>query len=139
MSIEVFVYGTLKPGEANYQHYCEGKVVRAIEAYTWGQLFHLPLLGYPGMTVGDSKVNGFVLTFRDSSILASLDELESYDERRSSEENEYQRQKISVYTVIGEPLGRVWGYVMSFEKVRQLEGILVPSGLWQGREISRSI
>jgi len=27
MSIRVFVYGTLKPGEVNYQRYCEGKVI----------------------------------------------------------------------------------------------------------------
>jgi len=29
MSIRVFVYGTLKPGEVNYQRYCEGKVIAA--------------------------------------------------------------------------------------------------------------
>ncbi len=30
--LRVFVYGTLKPGEANYQKYCAGKVVEAKRA-----------------------------------------------------------------------------------------------------------
>jgi gamma-glutamylcyclotransferase (GGCT)/AIG2-like uncharacterized protein YtfP len=46
--ISVFVYGTLKPNEANYQKYCAGKVIREIKAFTWGQLFHLSL-GYPAI------------------------------------------------------------------------------------------
>lgn len=130
--MKIFVYGTLKPGEANYPYYCEGKVIEAIKAYTWGKLFHLPLYGYPGMTVGDSKVKGFLLTFNDPAILANLDKLEDYDSQRSIEENEYQRQKISVYTLTGEPLGEAWGYVMSLAKVKQLNGVLVLSGWWQG-------
>jgi gamma-glutamylcyclotransferase (GGCT)/AIG2-like uncharacterized protein YtfP len=32
--ISVFVYGTLKPNEANYQKYCAGKVIRETKAFT---------------------------------------------------------------------------------------------------------
>lgn len=126
---KVFVYGTLKPGESNYFPYCAGKVLEEIEAYTLGELYHL-CLGYPGMTLGDSQIRGFVLTFAEEGILASLDALESYDPRRSPQENEYNRQKIPVYSSDNKPLGRVWGYVMSVEKVKQLGGVLVPSGWW---------
>ncbi len=39
--LRVFVYGTLKPGEVNYQKYCNGKVVEQERALTLGQLFAL--------------------------------------------------------------------------------------------------
>jgi gamma-glutamylcyclotransferase (GGCT)/AIG2-like uncharacterized protein YtfP len=127
--ISVFVYGTLKPNEANYQKYCAGKVIREIKAFTWGQLFHLSL-GYPAMTEGDRKVEGFVLTFDELSILESLDELEDYQPHRSKEENEYDRRLISAYTSTAEPLGKVWTYIMSLDKIQQFQGTLINSGWW---------
>lgn len=127
--LQVFVYGTLKPGECNYQRYCVGKVVEETEAIAYGQLFDLAL-GYPAMTVGESPVQGFVLTFADSGILSVLDELEDYKEYRKPEENEYNRHKIATYDSAGKLLGMAWAYLMTFEKVKGLEGILMPSGLW---------
>ncbi|MCU0537058.1 MAG: gamma-glutamylcyclotransferase [Hydrococcus sp. Prado102] len=126
--MKVFVYGTLKPGEENYHYYCD-RVIEAKKAYTWGQLYHLPL-GYPAMTTGNSKVIGFLLTFSNEAILESLDELEDYNSQRSPQDNEYERQKISVYDLCGEPLGEAWSYVMASYKVKQLQGTLVSSGWW---------
>jgi gamma-glutamylcyclotransferase (GGCT)/AIG2-like uncharacterized protein YtfP len=131
-ALKVFVYGTLKPGESNYQSYCAGKVSEVTRVYTFGQLYHLGACGYPAMTLGRSKVGGFLLTFLDLSVLEKLDELESYQLQRAPAENEYQRQKIIVYEPSGKPLGEAWGYLMSFEKVQQFGGILVPSGWWTG-------
>jgi gamma-glutamylcyclotransferase (GGCT)/AIG2-like uncharacterized protein YtfP len=37
MQMKVFVYGTLKPGECNYQRYCEGKVVDAYPSHPAAQ------------------------------------------------------------------------------------------------------
>jgi gamma-glutamylcyclotransferase (GGCT)/AIG2-like uncharacterized protein YtfP len=127
--VQVFVYGTLKPGECNYQRYCVGKVVEEKEAIAYGQLFDLSL-GYPAMTVGESPVQGFVLTFADSAILGVLDELEDYQEHRQPEKNEYNRLPIATYDKAGKPLGLAWAYLMTFKKVKQFEGILMPSGLW---------
>lgn len=127
--MKVFVYGTLKPGECNYQSYCADRVVEAIAAYTWGQLYHLPL-GYPAFTSGSQKVKGFLLIFTDEEILESLDQLEDYHPQRSPQDNEYERQKIPVYDLCDKPLGEAWGYVMALEKVQQLGGVLVPSGWW---------
>lgn len=127
--MKVFVYGTLKPGEENYNFYCASQVVEAKKAYAWGELYHLPL-GYPAMTAGKSKVIGFLLTFSNEEILASLDRLEDYSSQRSPENNEYERQKILVYDLSGEPLGEAWSYIMTTSKVKQLKGILVPSGWW---------
>ena len=33
---KVFVYGTLKPGEINYQRYCEGRIAKEEEAIASG-------------------------------------------------------------------------------------------------------
>lgn len=129
--LKIFVYGTLKPGESNYQRYCAGKVVEEIEAIAFGQLYNLPL-GYPGMTLGESPVQGFVLTFADCDVLSLLDELEDYEPNRTPELNEYNRQLIEVYSCSRQPLGVVWVYLMSFERVKRLKGVLIPSGCWSG-------
>uniref|UniRef100_A0ACD5GUF5 Gamma-glutamylcyclotransferase family protein n=1 Tax=Desertifilum tharense IPPAS B-1220 TaxID=1781255 RepID=A0ACD5GUF5_9CYAN len=75
--IRVFVYGTLKPGEYNYQRYCQGKTIAEQSAIALGELFTLPV-GYPALIPGEQPVRGFVLTFNDPQILADLDRLEGY-------------------------------------------------------------
>lgn len=128
--LKVFVYGTLKPGEINYLPYCQGKVIEVSRAYTLGKLYHLCLLGYPGLTVGNEKIQGFLLSFVNEMILERLDQLESYQPQRLPEQNEYNRQKIPVYDLSGQPLGEAWGYLMSLKKVQEFQGVPVPSGWW---------
>lgn len=131
MKIKVFVYGTLKPGEVNYQRYCTGKVVEVKRVIAFGQLFDLPL-GYPAMTLGESTVQGFVLTFSAPDILSILDTLEDYNPNRTPEQNEYHRQQIEIYNLTRQVIGLAWVYLMTLEQVQQLEGILIPSGWWNG-------
>ena len=128
-SIKVFVYGTLKPGEANYQYYCEGKVKTQIPAYTFGDLYALPY-GYPAMTEGKNRVRGVLLEFSDSEVLSSLDRLEDYQEQRASELNEYYRSLTQVYSLDGRPITKAWAYYMKSDRVRQYGGIEVVSGSW---------
>jgi gamma-glutamylcyclotransferase (GGCT)/AIG2-like uncharacterized protein YtfP len=130
-NLKVFVYGTLKPGEYNYQRYCEGKVVEEKRAIAFGQLFNLPL-GYPAMTLGESPVQGFVLTFSNPAFLDVLDELEDYNPHRTPEENEYIRQQIETYNLSGQSLGLAWVYLMTVEQVQRFGGVLMPSGWWSG-------
>ena len=85
--MNLFVYRTLKPGECNYLAYCGSKVIAAVNAFTWGQLYHLPRLGYPAMTAGERKVKGFLLKFADESMLVQLDRLEDFQPQRSPQEN----------------------------------------------------
>ncbi|HEY9596954.1 MAG TPA: gamma-glutamylcyclotransferase [Cyanophyceae cyanobacterium] len=127
--VKVFVYGTLKPGEINYQRYCVGKVVEAQEAIAYGQLFDLSL-GYPAMTLGENPVQGCLLTFADPAILSALDELEDYNPHRALEENEYYRQQIETYNLAGQSLGMAWVYLMTPEQVQHLDGVLITSGCW---------
>lgn len=127
--LRVFVYGTLKPEEANFKRYCEGKVSDITPAYTYGHLYALKV-GYPGMTRGDAQVRGVLLTLADEGVLSAIDDLEDYDPNRPPEENMYQREWITIYSLAGESLGEAWGYRMEFKRVQQLGGMFLPSGNW---------
>lgn len=129
MESQVFVYGTLKPGEVNYQKYCAGKVVEARKAIAPGKLYALPM-GYPAMTLGDGKVHGYLLSFTDAAILTALDDLEDYDSTRPISENLYNRQSIEISEPTGLSLGWAWVYLMTPKKVYQLGGILQLDGCW---------
>ena len=127
--LQLFVYGTLKPGEVNYNVYCKDLVVEEKLAFAKGVLFDLSL-GYPGMTEGEGWVKGYILTFKEKSILNTLDLLEDYQEDRSDLDNEYYRKLITVYNPKQIQIGQAWGYFMSFEKVKQFKGIKIVSGCW---------
>lgn len=129
--LPIFVYGTLKPGEANYQRYCAEKVVDAKIAIALGKLFALPM-GYPAMTLGDRPVHGYLLSFTDPRVLSQLDYLEDYQPTRTGEANLYNWQQIETYDQQGCLLGWAWVYLMTEEFVCQLGGILLPDGWWSG-------
>ncbi|MBP0015594.1 MAG: gamma-glutamylcyclotransferase [Roseofilum sp. SBFL] len=126
---KVFVYGTLKPGEVNYQRYCEGRIVKEEEAIAWGRLFLLPM-GYPGLTVGTKRIEGYVLHFQDSHLLDQLDQLEGYHPDSPLEDNQYLRQLMPVFRPTGEPLGDALVYVMSVEKIEGYGGTELLNGSW---------
>jgi gamma-glutamylcyclotransferase (GGCT)/AIG2-like uncharacterized protein YtfP len=127
--LKVFVYGTLKPGECNYQRLCAGKVVEEERAIAYGTLFCLPV-GYPAMTSGNTPIQGYLLTFADPDILSALDRLEGYHPHRPMEHNEYNRQLIETFNLSKQILGTAWAYFMSPERVRSYGGILLPAGCW---------
>lgn len=133
--IRIFVYGTLKPGEANYQRYCAAKVLETKRAIAFGQLYALPF-GYPAMTPGNSLVHGFLLSFRNSAILRQLDWLEGYDSQRLETANEYNRRLIKTYDLHQTPLGLAWVYVMLPKQVHACSGVLLPQGWWSGYDFS---
>ncbi|PSB14812.1 hypothetical protein C7B76_15225 [filamentous cyanobacterium CCP2] len=132
--LNVFTYGTLKPGERYYDRYCADKVLAIQEAIVYGQLYDLSL-GYPAMTLGDRLVYGMLLSFADQKVLEALDELEDYSPHRPSEENEYLRIEQETFGVELQPLGRAWIYVMEQERVKRLKGVLLPEGRWVSRKM----
>ncbi|WP_019506706.1 gamma-glutamylcyclotransferase [Pleurocapsa sp. PCC 7319] len=133
--LTVFVYGTLKPGEANYHRYCKDQVRSQNPAFTTGDLYALPV-GYPAMTVGENQVQGFLLTFIDPNILTSLDRLEGYQQQRKPDLNEYYRQLVPVYNFDYQSMGKAWAYFMSLQKVKQYGGTIISSGYWTGSNIN---
>jgi gamma-glutamylcyclotransferase (GGCT)/AIG2-like uncharacterized protein YtfP len=131
-SIRIFVYGTLKPGEANYPKYCATKVVDVKTALTWGKLYALPQ-GYPAMTLGNETVWGYLLYFTDPRVLTALDELEDYQPYRDVAANLYYRQYIQTYTPTGLSLGEAWAYLMTEEQVVQLGGTPQGNSWWSSQ------
>jgi gamma-glutamylcyclotransferase (GGCT)/AIG2-like uncharacterized protein YtfP len=138
--LKVFVYGTLKPGEENYSKYCSGKVVETLPAFVMGKLFALPQ-GYPAMTLGDSAVYGYLLSFADYKVLNNLDELEDYQPSRQKSKNLYNRQQIEIFNLKGhvttlpqyrDSLGLAWAYFMEASLVFQFGGTPQDDGWWSG-------
>lgn len=125
---KVFVYGTLKPNQANYSYYCQGKVIEEIQAFAFGQLYYFPTLGYPALVKGEELVEGYLLTFVDDNWLAKLDDLEDYQEGRDDKFNGYHRRLITVYNPFKMPISQAWAYFMTFERVKSLNGVLMPIG-----------
>ncbi len=128
--LRVFVYGTLKPGAANFDRYCGKQVLTSHRAYIYGDLYDLPSCGYPAAIHGSHKVHGFVLAFRDDRILQALDELEDYDPQRQPVENDYNRELVTTYTLNGNSGCCAWVYFMSAERIHRCGGILLPDGWW---------
>jgi gamma-glutamylcyclotransferase (GGCT)/AIG2-like uncharacterized protein YtfP len=129
--IHVFVYGTLKPGGRYHNECFRGRIAAMQEAIALGTLYNLPHLGYPAMTHGNDPVYGFVISFSDPAVLNDLDELEGYDATRSPSENEYDRQRIEIFTPERFPLGTAWVYLMSCERIQDQGGILLLQGTWE--------
>jgi gamma-glutamylcyclotransferase (GGCT)/AIG2-like uncharacterized protein YtfP len=127
-----FAYGTLKPGERNYDRFCASAVTSAEPALTRGALYALPA-GYPAVTPGDGWVHGYLLAFEDQAVLASLDALEAYDPSAAPGDNEYYRAEAEVFDSAQRTLGRAWIYLMTPDRVRRMSGVLVPQGSWSER------
>ncbi len=135
--VQVFVYGTLKPGEANYR-ICEPYVVETQPAIAQGRLFHLPL-GYPAAAFRETAwVQGYVLTFADPEILPMLDKFEQHDPSQFQhyapalilEHHQYDRQQIKTFTTERSPLGFAWSYGMTLKQIQHLGGQEVQGGIW---------
>lgn len=128
--LQVFVYGTLKPGEANFDRYCGVKTIAVRRAYIAGILYHLPQLGYPAIAVGEGKVEGFVLSFADRGVLSNLDDLEDFDPQGNPADNEYNRQLVTAHILDDGTKVTAWAYFMTLDRIRQLGGVLIPDGWW---------
>jgi gamma-glutamylcyclotransferase (GGCT)/AIG2-like uncharacterized protein YtfP len=129
--LRVFVYGTLKLGQVNFERYCGGDrtLDPPLPAQVRGRLFDLSL-GYPAMTLGETWVKGYLLALADETILTALDGLEDYHPHRADTRNEYQRREVEVFEKDGRSLGLAWVYFMTPQKVKQYDGKLIPSGEW---------
>lgn len=84
------------------------------------------------MTLGESLVKGFVLSFADTAILGKLDLLEGLNPSKPAAENEYNRQLIETYNPAFGFLGLAWVYVMTPRQIHSFNGIFLPDGWWSG-------
>ena len=124
-TIDVFVYGTLKPGGTYHQQFCLPYLKQAQPAQVRGLLYDLPNLGYPAMTLGDGWVKGYLLTL-DEAAMPGLDHLEGYNPK-TNDNQEYARQWVTVFDLFGQPIGKAWLYIM--DKL-PTEAVWLPKGEW---------
>lgn len=142
-SVNVFVYGTLKPNEINHS-VCADYVEECHPAIAHGLLYHLPF-GYPAMTPTEAGVvQGYVLVFTNPIVLSVLDDFEQHDPEKfryyapgqSLVANQYQRQLLQAYTPDHYPAWLAWSYVMTVEQISRVNGIAAPSGCWSSEQFS---
>jgi len=134
-SINVFVYGTLKPDESNYV-LCADRVISSKPAIAHAYLYHLPL-NYPAIVPGDAITYGYLLTFTDHTILEILDDYEQHEPTAIApfgSDNDYERREIEVLDLQGDPIGLAWAYVMRADQIDRLNGSLIPGGVWSSKK-----
>lgn len=128
-TIRIFVYGTLKPGQANWERALSGHVRRRMAGFIRGRLFDLPT-GFPAATAGDGRVHGHVLHL-PTAMLARVDEIEGFEPGRDPDRNLYQRLTVPAFTPQGAPAGKVYAYIMDGDRVDRLGGTELPGGVWR--------
>jgi len=149
----VFVYGTLKRGQRNHDHFCQG-VLAVVEATVRGRLYGLPL-GFPALVVpqedvtatgttnyladaekqwnarfdptpplsGWDNVHGEVLTFDDPG--DRLSALDSLEDFRPDEKGFYERVLIPARLVKTGETVPAWAYA-----VESADSVYLPGGSW---------
>ena len=128
--LDVFVYGTLKPGGTYWKEFCVGRTVRTTEAKVKGQLYDLGV-GYPGIRlVGDDWVYGHLLTLDSAETLRRLDHLEGYSADRPSGRNEYTRRRCPIYDHSNMLIGGRWIYEMTEATMQRHSLIQIADGIW---------
>ena len=142
--IQIFVYGTLQPGEVNYW-VCADAVVASQAAIAIGQLYYLPF-GYPALSPGIQTIRGFLLSFSDAAILQCLDEFERHDPIALQKfvasaiphQYDYDRQSIEVFDLDRRSLGNAWVYRMTIEQIHKIGGIPLSIEQWNSRQMERT-
>lgn len=120
--IKVFVYGTLRKGEANHRLVKEAACI-AEQALVSGTLFDTGY-GYPAMSQSpEAKIYGELYTVSEKE-LTRLDELEGYQE--GAVNNLYERMQQTVYIDNGNH--RAYLYVARKENLCQKK---IPNGDWK--------
>lgn len=129
--LEVFVYGTLKPGGHYWPRFCEGKVARSQPAKIHGELYDLHV-GYPGLRLrGQDWVHGYLLELKEPVHLDGLDYLEGYAPDRPESENEYNRFRVPCYDESGQLLGEVWAYEITSTAFAKHRTTRIEGGNWR--------
>ena len=126
MSSSVFVYGTLKPGERNHNIAKRGGTFISEEGSIQGfEIYQLLPENYPGVTLGNGIVHGWLLTYEDIEYaLQVLDELEGVHESPPL----YERILVTVFP----QKKKAWVYTYcNTERCKLQSAELITSGVWR--------
>lgn len=135
MSTPIFVYGTLKPGESNYERLLSGRTAAEIPARLEGAALYsngaYPYLVRAPDADAEDVAHGYLIYAAGGypAILAELDHLEGYVEGRAG--NEYERVAVQALTADG-PV-EAWVYVAGaapLARIRRGELPRIGGGVW---------
>ncbi|MEU0213255.1 gamma-glutamylcyclotransferase family protein [Streptomyces canus] len=135
-SLPFFVYGTLRPGEANHDLFLRGRIRSEEPGRLPGALLY-DGPGYPYAVEGTGgEVMGELVTPRADAyaeLLVTLDELEEYTP--GDPRNLYERVAREVTRTAGGTAVRAWVYVAAPSVAARLRarGKLIESGDWLSR------
>lgn len=129
-TIRVFVYGTLKPGHANWTRLLRGRVRHFRAAKVRGQLLALPQ-GLPAAVPGEGWIYGYLLTLPAPDLLERIDALEGFHPRRPPERNTYLRTRRPCFSPSGTSLGQVYAYFMDPARAFRMGGERVAAESWR--------
>ncbi|MFE9770716.1 gamma-glutamylcyclotransferase family protein [Streptomyces sp. NPDC005931] len=136
MTLPFFVYGTLRPGEANHDLFLRGRTLSEEPARLPGAvLYDGP--GYPyAVEEPGGSVGGELVTARPqeyTGLLAELDRLEGYAPGASR--NLYERVARDVVRTADGTAVRAWVYVAASAVAARLRvrGKPIERGEWRGR------
>lgn len=149
----MFFYGTLKRGERNHERYCDG-ALRIERAAVRGELYDLPVFGYPALVVPEDSIYVFGTADYAADVeeqrrlgrgpvqppggTRAFGEVFAFDDPESRlpaidglegfdptvESSQYRRALLPVETGAG-LVTLAWAYV-----VRKSSGVYVPEGVW---------
>ncbi|MFI9081391.1 gamma-glutamylcyclotransferase family protein [Streptomyces sioyaensis] len=130
-----FVYGTLRPGEANYARTLRGRTAAEEPAHIRGALLY-DGPGFPYATAGpaDAVVHGALVLPREGAydeVCAALDRLEGYVPGDPA--NLYEREHTEAVRADGRTV-RAWVYLAAAPLAARLRATATPlaGGDWQG-------
>ncbi|WCK56212.1 gamma-glutamylcyclotransferase [Aneurinibacillus sp. Ricciae_BoGa-3] len=124
----VFVYGTMRMGEANY-YYCNSAVLIEENAWVKGALFDTGN-DYAVMTYGKEIVRGELYLMDEQQFQVCVKLAEQYNKRTPL--HQYKHQLITVFTRVGEveAITLIYDTAAGFQKV--------PNGDWIAYQRSKS-
>lgn len=137
----LFVYGTLKPGEANYASYLVGRTLHEQPAWVVGAALYTAG-PFPYLVIGNGLAqpteyaHGVLLTIRPevyTATLQALDDLEDY--RPGAAGNLYERVTHTVQTAGAQVAA--WVYVAGSQplaRIRTGQFRKIPAGNWNAVE-----
>jgi gamma-glutamylcyclotransferase (GGCT)/AIG2-like uncharacterized protein YtfP len=105
----VFVYGTLRPGQRNYERLLAGRTVQVSPAIAKGLALYGHRFPY-AVTQSGARTVGDLITIKPSlyrEVLADLDQLEGYQPNRP-ESSHYIRSTRSIVATVSTPNGGTW-------------------------------
>jgi gamma-glutamylcyclotransferase (GGCT)/AIG2-like uncharacterized protein YtfP len=132
--LPVFVYGTLRPGEANYRWLLAQATVTAERAVLPGHQLYAIGMGFPyatPATAGGRQVVGDLLTLDPDTydqVLGHLDGLEGYQPRHEAHSH-YLRRQVTV--LVADQPRQAWVYLAGPRATDRLtDAQLSPTGDW---------